>query len=106
MTYTERTVSVPGALRKPFREFLDGLPGSPETDAAMGAWDALQWRGTGGKSLGAPSSSANMTVTPEQAAYFVARLREFIKADGTMLIRPQARKLRDRLDAPQHYSER
>ncbi|MET7363208.1 hypothetical protein ABZS76_32890 [Streptomyces sp. NPDC005562] len=106
MTYTKRTVNVPGALREPFRKFLDAAPGTPERDAAIGAWDALEWRGTGGKSLGAPSSSAKMTVTPEQAAYLAARLREFLKADGTMLVRPQARKLRDRLEAPRHFSEK
>jgi hypothetical protein len=95
----KRTVSVPGALREPFREFLDAAPGSPEGDAVIGAWDALQWRGRGGAR---GSSSADLTVSPEQARYLVVRLREFLQTDGTMLVRPQARKLRDRLEAPQH----
>ncbi|WP_428957880.1 hypothetical protein [Streptomyces sp. cg35] len=105
MSETTRTVKVPGALREPFARFLDDQPGSPERDALIGAWQALEWRGTGGKSLGAPSSMASMTVTPEHARYLVARLKEFITAEGTMLARPAARKLRDRLEAPRHFSE-
>ncbi|MDJ0463067.1 hypothetical protein [Streptomyces sp. H27-C3] len=39
-----------------------------------------------------------MTVTYEQAMYLKERLYEFVEADGTMLARPGARKVIDRLD--------
>lgn len=95
MNETQRTVTVPGVLREPFREFLGTAPATPERTAALAAWDALAWRGRGGNRS---ASSAELSVTYDQAGYLKARLYEFVETDDTMLVRPAARKMIDRLD--------
>lgn len=85
-----RIVSVPGALRWTFRNFLETAPADLRRDV-LAIWDELQWRGR------PRGESANISVDREQANYLMRELGRFISTDGTMLARPAARKLRDRL---------
>lgn len=91
MTEQTNTVGVPGVLRQVFRDFLAAAPADADQLEAMKIWDGLNWRGR------PRGESADITVTEKQATYLRRQLEAFITADGTMLARPGARKLRDRL---------
>lgn len=91
MTEITKTAGVPGVLRQTFRDFLMTAPADEDRRVALEIWDGLRWRGR------ATGESADITVTEEQGRYLRRHLDRFIATDGTMLARPAARKLRDRL---------